>query len=570
MLDITDRKRAEETRRQLAAIVESSDDAIVGLTLDGMIVTWNSGAERVYGYSAGEIIGRPISILVPPDRITEFPQIYEKFRQGERIAHFETVRVRKDGRRIDLSLTLSPITDTEGKVTGICGIGRDITQRKRNEESFRLTFANNPLPMWVFEADTLRFLEVNDTAVAQYGYSRDEFLTMRITDIRPPDEIPELQRYLAQERPDLRHAGEWRHRRKDGQIIEVQITSHSLEFVGRRAVLVVAENITDRKRAEEALRASEERYRSLFEGVPVGLYRAAPTGELLDVNPAFLEMLGYPDRTTLLAARAATLYVDPDVQKRMATLLEREGEVTDFDSQLRRYDDGTLIWVRANVRAIRDAAGQILYYEGAIVDNTGRRQAEEALRESEERFRELFQNANDLVYTSDLEGHFLSVNRATGRVTGYTHDELLSMSASQLLAPEHLEPALQQLQRKMAEGETTVYMVEILAKDGRRVPLEASTRLIYRHGAPVGIQGIARDITERKQAEHEIRRRAAHLEALNTIIGAAVATTNLTELLEAILDKVLHVLDVGMGGSGSETCMSRMGSQLGLAPKSCT
>jgi PAS domain S-box-containing protein len=118
---------------RLAAIVESSDDAIITKTLDGIILTWNAAAEKTYGYSAQEIIGRSISTLVPPDRANEIPQILERLKRGEHVDHYETVRVRKDGTRFDVSLTISPVGDGTGTIIGASGIGRDITEKKRIE-----------------------------------------------------------------------------------------------------------------------------------------------------------------------------------------------------------------------------------------------------------------------------------------------------------------------------------------------------------------------------------------------------------------------------------------------------
>jgi len=138
IVDITERKRAEEARSHLAALVESSDDAIISKTLDGTIMSWNAGAERLYGYSAAEAVGHPVSLIVSPDHSGEVPAILERIKRGERINHFDTVRVRKDGQRIDVSLTVSPIKDATGQILGASVIARDITEQKRANEEIRV------------------------------------------------------------------------------------------------------------------------------------------------------------------------------------------------------------------------------------------------------------------------------------------------------------------------------------------------------------------------------------------------------------------------------------------------
>lgn len=138
IVDITERKRAEEARSHLAALVESSDDAIISKALDGTIMSWNAGAERMYGYSAAEALGRPISLIMPPDHSNELSAILEKIKRGEGINHFDTVRVRKDGQRIDVSLTVSPIEEAKGRILGASVIARDITEQKRANEEIRV------------------------------------------------------------------------------------------------------------------------------------------------------------------------------------------------------------------------------------------------------------------------------------------------------------------------------------------------------------------------------------------------------------------------------------------------
>ena len=131
--DITERKRVEEVRGRLAAVVESSDDAIIGKSLEGIITAWNSGAEKIFGYSSSEALGKPMQMLLPCDRQNEEPEILARIGRGEKVEHFETVRVQKYGRSIDVSVTISPIKDGNGVVVGASHIGRDITERKRAE-----------------------------------------------------------------------------------------------------------------------------------------------------------------------------------------------------------------------------------------------------------------------------------------------------------------------------------------------------------------------------------------------------------------------------------------------------
>ena len=135
LVDISDRKRAEEAQSLLAAIVESSDDAIISKTLDGCILSWNAGAERLFGYTANEAIGSPITLIIPPEKRDEEQSILAKLRSGERIEHFDTVRVSKQGRRIDISLTISPVRDSSGRIVGASKVAHDVTERKQAEKT---------------------------------------------------------------------------------------------------------------------------------------------------------------------------------------------------------------------------------------------------------------------------------------------------------------------------------------------------------------------------------------------------------------------------------------------------
>jgi PAS domain S-box-containing protein len=186
--DITERKRAEEALLHLAAIVESSDDAILGKNLEGIITSWNATAERMYGYKAEEMVGQPVTLLFAPDRQDEFTQIMAHIRRGERVDHYETTRVRKDGTFLTVSVTVSPIKDSTGTIIGASAIARDITEHKRLEAKFRRLFDSNLIGVFVSDfAGT--FLDANDTFLDLLGYTREEVLagTMQRDALNPSE-----------------------------------------------------------------------------------------------------------------------------------------------------------------------------------------------------------------------------------------------------------------------------------------------------------------------------------------------------------------------------------------------
>ncbi len=259
-----DLQRAEEGRARLAAIVESSDDAIIGKTLDGTITSWNRGAELLYGYTAEEMVGQPISILAPAVSREEINSILARIRKGEVVQHFETVRLHKDRRPLVVSLTISPIRDTQGVIQGASTIARDMTAQRKaqqslaeSEQRYRLLFDSNPQPMWVYDQATLAFLAVNDTAVQSYGFTREEFLGMTLRDIRPKEDIPKLLEATAVPPTELNREGPWRHRKKNGEVITVEIAEHPLVFGDRPGCLVMASDVTERIRLEEQFRQAQ-------------------------------------------------------------------------------------------------------------------------------------------------------------------------------------------------------------------------------------------------------------------------------------------------------------------------
>jgi PAS domain S-box-containing protein len=255
---------SEELFRLL--VNSTKDYAIFVLDPSGHVASWNQGAERIKGYKAHEILGRHFSCFYPPEDLRNGKTERElQIATAEGRYEEEGWRVRKDGSRFWANVVITAIKDESGKLRGFSKVTRDVTERKRvedllqeSEERHRRLFENNPHPTWVFDRETLRFLAVNSAAVRNYGYSQEEFLARTIKDIRPTEDIPKVLENITQE-DGKSSAGVWQHRRKDGTIIDVEITSYSLNFGGRPAEVVVAVDITQRLRDEEEKRRFTER-----------------------------------------------------------------------------------------------------------------------------------------------------------------------------------------------------------------------------------------------------------------------------------------------------------------------
>ncbi len=278
-----------------------------------------------------------------------------------------------------------------------------------------------------------------------------------------------------------------------------------------REVVLMHEDITARRRAEEQAR----RWAEVFEHVQWGVVLGDPeTGNLLTMNPAYARMHGFEIEE--LAGRPIADMYAPEAREALAEQLRvtLEQGHSAFKS-LHVRGDGSVFPVAVESTAIKDEDGRVLYLAAHVRDITERERMEEELRRSEENYRGLLENANDIIYSHDLAGNYLNINRAGSEITGYTREEILGgLNIAQVVAPEHLEVAKAMTMRKLHDPSPTIYAVDIITRDGRRLTVEVSTRISYRDGVPVAVEGIARDVTERKRAEAEIQRSKKQIEII--------------------------------------------------------
>ncbi len=303
-----------------------------------------------------------------------------------------------------------------------------------------------------------------------------------------------------------------------------------------------------RLKAEEALRESEEQYRVLVESSPYGIFEVDCEGEFISMNAAGRRIL-VPGRTEDNIGDPLLDLTHSADSERVRDLLRRAAGGAPSEFECRTRDD-RILQVSLVPNYDREKRAHLI---GLVQEITERKRIEEVLKESENRYRDLFQNAHDLVYTTDLEGNFTSVNRAGCQLSGYDAEELLKLNISDVIAPEYVDLALQMIEAKKGGSATSNYELEVVTKTGLRVPLEVSTRLQERDGEARAIQGIARDLTERRRAEEERERLEAQLrhaqkmETVGTLAGGIAHDFN--NILQAILGYSHMTLDDLIPGS---------------------
>ncbi len=290
--------------------------------------------------------------------------------------------------------------------------------------------------------------------------------------------------------------------KKDGSALWLSIRASAAKnrSGGIEHVDLVPTDITSPHATEQALRQSVDEYHSLFDGIPVGLYHVSPDGQILDANRALVHMLGYPDRETLMQVNVNDTYIHSEDRHRWRETLEARGILRDFEFELRRRD-GSVLWVRDTARAVRNAKGTILYYEGTMEDITERRRAEQALRESEENYRTLAENTSDIVYAVDAKGMLTYLSPQVA-CYGFSPESLTSRKFFDAVLPEDRERLLADFKHTLATGEEFPSEFRVLDAQGNIHWLEDHGKVQRdQKGNIVGIVGVLRDICERKRLE---------------------------------------------------------------------
>jgi PAS domain S-box-containing protein len=412
--DFTDKRKAQEDQLYLAAIIENSDDAIYGKSLDGRITSWNQGAQKIYGYEPMEIVGKSIQTLVPEDRLHEIKKIFEDLKAGKRIKLLETVRRRKDGQLIVVSMRVSPIRDRSGSLIGFSTIARDITERKLAEERYRYIF-DGALDAIISIDSTNKIIEWNQQAEKIFGWPRKEVYGKPLTETIIPVSLREahlkgFNRYLQSgEGPLLNRRIEITALHRDGHEFPVELSITPINLPNGVIFSAFLRDITERKKSEAALRESESRFRKMADTAPVMIWMSGRDTLYNFFSQAWLDFTGQTMERGMGSGWADSIH--PDDKQRyqdlyLAAFDHREKFTIEY--RLRRWD-GDYRWV-FDTGVPRFTGNKFEGYIGSCIDITELKLAEDILKRNaetlkksiEERSKELRKTQEDLRKASRL------------------------------------------------------------------------------------------------------------------------------------------------------------------------
>jgi PAS domain S-box-containing protein len=552
---VAEATQEERTRARLAAIVTSCPDPIIGETLDGIITDWNPAAERLYGYTAADAIGQPLAMLTPPERRDEVVELLDRVRRGSSVEAFETVRRARDGRLIEVSLTVFPICNDAGELIGASATTRDITERKRAERELSAARQRT--------RDILERIADGFLALDQAGTIVDANLA--------------AERILQESRDHLIGTSLWNAfgltadapftAAYHAAVSEGKSTSIEVFSPPREAWLearidpspdgpaIFFRDVTATRQLTQDLRASEAKFRTLVEQLPCVVYlTAADEQETPLYFSPYLEVLVgvHPDDALQRDDGETWLdYVHPDDRERVAAvdrLVDAAGG--EFRAEYRtRRADGSFIWVRNDCAPVFDEQGAIVAWQGVILDISDRIEAEEA----QARLAAIVEGAEDAIISRTLDGAITSWNGGAERLYGMPAGEMIGQPIQQLLPEEDASIGLVPAEDL---GEQPIRF-ESASRRADGTPIEVAISLSPirdRNGRIVGVSSITRDVTERKLAEEALRVALAEAQAATQAKSRflAILSHELRTPLQAVLGYADYLLNAPTSTLGGE------------------
>ncbi|QDU30405.1 Sensor protein FixL [Anatilimnocola aggregata] len=539
--DIEDYKRVESALRESQQRFTEFMKHLPGLAwikdLDGRYVFGNETTLKVFQVTTDGLMGRT-------DEDFFDSAVAEQFRRNDRLALekggailcVETL-THDDGIVHSSLVSKFVIPGPDKSRTLIGGVAIDITSQSKveealrsSEERYRTLFHSIPDPMFVYDPSTLQYLAVNDAAVQKYGYSREEFLRMKITDLRPAEYIAPLLEMLKDSKPVFENRGFWKHCKKNGELIDVEVTAHSLQLDGKPACIVLAHDVTARQRAEAELRRTTELLKVVTDETPDAVFVKDREGRYLLFNPAAANFVGRTveevlgkDDTQLFAPADAAQIRNSDLRVMESAQTETNEEILTAAGVTRTY--------LATKGPYRDGNGEIVGTIGISRDITASKQAERLIKESQQRLQALFNHALNAIFLVTDEGTFVDANPAACTMLGFSREELLTTPISSILGIDKAPSSDSDYWEPFRRDGNQHGMLQLRRKNGATIDAEFSAVANVLPGLHLSVLS---DVTERRQAEEAFRKVSAfHEKIIRTAVEGICLFTPTSDNLEA-------------------------------------
>jgi PAS domain S-box-containing protein len=542
--DVTERKQAEErlkeSEEKYRLLFETSPDCITQLDREGRYLAANPATSESLGVKLEELIGKTVFEVMPREiaqhRFENIRKVFDEWRpqifedeRGGRYFHHVVIPLKTSDQREVVQVITRDITETkqaEGKL-------------RQSEENYRTLFNSSVIGMYVMDIETMKVVMSNQAAADLIGFgSPEEGIGANPFDFVVPEDREKVLGIAVNEfLQDSRRTHEIQVTDRSGQRRWHSISIARIMHQGRAASLVSFTDITERRQAEEALRRSEQVLESVLESAPDGVYLSDLGGTFLYGNRKAEEIIGY-EREELVGKNFLNLGVLPEQElEKAARLLESSeaGKPTGPDELQLTRKDGSRVWTEINTTTIR--RGQETLVIGFVRDITERKQAAEALKRSEERYRTILEEMEDSYFEVDLGGHVTFVNNATCRALGYSKKELIGMSYRDFTDEGDVESVFQLFNDVYRTGAPDKgFCWRTVSKDGtRRFAEHSAFPLRDDKGKIIGFRGVGRDVTERREAEEKLRQSRENYRALfdSSVIGAVVVDAETMKVVMA-------------------------------------
>jgi PAS domain S-box-containing protein len=543
-----------ERERLFSAAVESSNDAIITMSLDGTITGWNSAAERLFGYSAAETAGQNIALIVPADRLSEVQDTLRRIGWGESVELNETVRSRKDGSLVEVSLSISPIKAPSGATIGISKVVRDMTESQQAQQTLRESeqlargIINSALDAFVQVDQRGVIRDWNPQAETMFGWPREEAVGKSVFALlgRPEGQGPlqsALPGFLLSGQEQVRQPRrEVQIRRRDGKEFTAELSLAALKTRDGFVFNGFLRDITERNRTQQTLLQQAEELRRIFETSQDLILVMDSRGFLVQISPSCETILGYLPGEMI--GRSGVDFIHPEYLENSRREMQglRRGLRPKISDTRGVHKDGRKVWL--SWLGVWSEPAKRFFFVGR--DMTESRLAQETLRESEQLARGIINTALDAFVQMDETGTITDWNSQAEKIFGWSHGEATGAKLSELIIPDfHRAAHRSGLERFLRTGEGTILgrrlEIDALRRDGREIKVELSITELRRRDGFV-FNAFMRDLTDKIAAEDRIRQ-AEKMEAVGQLTGGIAHDFNniltvITGTIEILADAV--------------------------------